>query len=1236
MRLMHPARGLALAISLAAVCASAQPYKQGDALKLKEYVGREWSDELIHYNLAFPKGAFPGKAVKLAVQGGAELPVQLADVTVHEDGSLKSAAVWTVVTLRSNECLQLSLTPGQPAAATDLKAEQRDGLLEVTTAKTGARFNLVDKTFDPPVPAEQTPAYLAAIRQRSGVWGGRGWFETPHTCRRARVWIAEQGPVFVTVGFDYAFDGYRGEGKDYYRGHVRIAARQELVEIVEEFAMGDPAVYQIWKPKTRAEEIEWDWWQWRPHETNENFCFSIYDGLKPTRARWFGHNATIPEKRTGPHAGQRCEMEYPLDYTQDRFDVSVNAYLRGCPDQGKSYIAWRGGDPASDAVGVIGLRAVEWLHPDMLPHLSRSIAHHTDTADLRIYAQKKPDLVVKAPLHLGKRVWGLVTLEQPEAIPTEDEVKDGKVVSPSFQRDSTQALKLQTKYGNRPLDKVKDWTLEWTSTKSYPSLFVKEGGLATVRQRILASQGLKRHARMDLGVIRYLFNPNEKDAQTAFREVADFCQVRIDALLRSGYCGPYLNNNEYPWHLQDMSARFDIVMGMPEVPAARKEELKSLFAFCVNMLQDDEFMPPRTTGVGWGSANMPVNTRGGRCISACALSDNPDAKPWLERAIEYVDVMVTKVWSEDGSPLSCPHYSSTEADPLMNMAMPLYYAGKMPPPQVKYPRLANFTRLLMDRMTPPERRCNYTRVMPTLGHTNLEEDPNIGKYAVLMNLTDRKLGGEAYWMWKRCGCSTAGFLDGIYYMHENFDEVQPQLKSVSYPGSTTTLRNGFPRENETYLLLHAGNQGFDHYDCDVGSFILYAKGAPLMLDFSSAWSRTLFPALWHNTLSWNVQEHELKRLCPGRTNGCFYTAHGYPWTDHQYEPHTELDRTADSQTTAADGYKEYSGEIRTNAFSSEADYVMAAMPLIEFAEWPFLNNEELEDVNSILGAQTGLKTTRLTRKYEWQRRLVFVKDDDLQGPNYHVIADDLDGQAELTPQANFWCLADEQKIDGDRVYWKGQYEVDLDMYVAWPKQPAIATRRWSHTNRGPIQATFKNGKEEQLAAHVKNQPGNGGFTVVLYPRGRYEVQPVFESSKDGKTVQVTIGNRRDVIFCSRQPMQARLGGVSLSGTVAVVKQHPDYTAIVLSEAGTVSAKGWELQADVPVSVRIAGDRLTGQAAGKGNLVLSLGKAWAGRNLLRNGKPAGVFDEAGRVELAAQEPGATLTAEPPASPNRGAK
>lgn len=1195
----------ALMLTGVAPLAKARVYRKGDVIRLREYVGREWANELIHYDLEFERGEYHPSEVKLVSTDGQELPLQLSEVVTYEDGSLRSAALWLVVTLEPDELKEWKLIPEKRTAASDLNISRSGDTLEVTTSFTGARFRLGEETFDPPVEADQAPPYITSIRHRGGAWGGRGWFETPHRCRSYKVWVMEEGPVFVRVGFEYVFDGFRGRGEDVYKGYVRIAAQQELMELVEEFSLGDPDTYRIWKPGSRAEEIMWDWWQWRPHEAKHNFCFSIYEGLEPTKARWFGHSATIPEKRTGRNPGMDFETEYNLDYSQDRFDISINAYLRNLPDQAKSYMAWKAEDPESDAVGIIGIRAVDWLNPDMIPHLSKSIVHHTDTSDLRIYALKRPDLVVKAPLHLGRRVWGILTLKMPEAAPAENILKDGKIEQYAFELEPTEALKLQAKYGNRQLDKVKGWALEWETQKPFPSLFIKEGGLDAVFARVRSSQVLKRHAQSQrhIAIMRYLLDGGEENARASYQELIDWCKGRIDILFEHGYCSHRgTNNNQYPWWMQEMSARFDLVMGMPEITHEQKEVLKAYFSFCVNMLQDDDFMPLRTTGVGWGSINMPINTRGGRAVTAAVLSDNPDADTWIQRAIEYLDAIVKKIWTEDGSPVSAPHYVSTNADPLVNMALPLYYAGKVEPIQERYPRIKAFTQHLIDRLTPPDVRADGLRILPTFGHTRIEPCGNIGKYAILTGLTDGRLAGEAMWMWKRGGTSTKGFMDGIYYMHEEIEPAQPELKSVVYPGCLTFLRNGFPHENETYMAIHAGDHSIDHWDDDVGSFILYAKGVPLCVDFSSMYVPNCQQNLWHNTISWNVEEHELKRPAyPRGDPRDFHT--GKSWFEHEYDPHILLERSED--TIGGGGHEAYSGTVPAHTFFEEADYVMASMPMREFAKVPFFNKEEGQP--GPWASFTSFDRIRLERDYEWQRRFIFIKDEDLNGPNYFLIHDDLDGQDELRPQANIWCLADSQIIGNNRVFWKGQYHIDLDMYVAFPRDAEIGTRNWWHDSSQPIRVNWKNGREEQIAAHVKNQPGAGGFTLILYPKGRYEIGPEYKSNQDGTAVEVSIGSRRDVIFCFRDRKRTSFGDVNLDGTVAVMKKTPDYTSLILLEPGELRGGDLAIVSDIPMSIRLQDGAVTSQALGPGDATIHLPAGFAGKEILVDREAVGVVD-----------------------------
>jgi hypothetical protein len=483
------------------------------------------------------------------------------------------------------------------------------------------------------------------------------------------------------------------------------------------------------------------------------------------------------------------------------------------------------------------------------------------------------------------------------------------------------------------------------------------------------------------------------------------------------------------------------------------------------------------------------------------------------------------------------------------------------------------------------------RVLPTIGQTEVETCSSLGKFAVLMALTDKKLAAEAFWLWRRAGMSIGGYMNGLYCMHEAVEPLQPEIHSSVYPGFGAFLRNGFPDPRETYLAIRAGNFSFDHYDMDAGSFLIYAKGAPLCLDFSNSYTDNAWQSLWHNSVSWNVREHEARRPAfPRGDPRDFYT--GRIWYDHQYDPHTLMDRTADSE--ADNAWAAYAGRIVSHSFCDEADAILAVMPLREFVTYPFFNREE--GAARSWGPQTEFDRFRLRRDYRWKRRIIFVKDADVEGPNYFLIQDDFGGQDELPPMLNVWCCASEQRIAGDTVRWKGQYDVDLDMHVAWPKGAAIGSRTWWHSNPGPLGAVrqMAEGRESQIAAHVPNTASGGGFTILLYPRHRRELVPTYESSADGAAVKVTVGIRTDVILANAEPRQWEYEGVRGRGTAAVVKQDARATVLVLCEAGTVSARGMSVEAEMPASLRVEQGKpalLTAMAPGQ--LTLRLPKVFAG-------------------------------------------
>ena len=68
---------------------------------------------------------------------------------------------------------------------------------------------------------------------------------------------------------------------------------------------------------------------------------------------------------------------------------------------------------------------------------------------------------------------------------------------------------------------------------------------------------------------------------------------------------------------------------------------------------------------------------------------------------------------------------------------------------------------------------------------------------------------------------------------------QPTLGSERFPGYGFVMRNGFPRHDETFLEVYADGFSWGHGHSDRGTWVLYAKGVPLMVDFASMYTPSM-------------------------------------------------------------------------------------------------------------------------------------------------------------------------------------------------------------------------------------------------------------------------------------------------------------------------------------------------------------------------------------------------------------
>lgn len=1082
---------------------AAAPHRLGDAVPLKENLGRDWPSELIHYDYAFAPGEWRAADARMVDARGKEFPAQLSAVTKHPDGSVQTAQVWFLVSLSPGDVTQFKLQPGQSAAGSELKVAHIGDRVEINNGLVGARFHIGEQQFASPVPASEIPAALQAVQLRGGAWTGRGWFETPKNCRSYKVALVESGPVFARVAFEYRFDGFRGEGGDIYCGTAQITMGQEILYLTEEFSLGDPKVYREPQFASEAEELLWDWWKWRPHEAADNFCFSFTAGgaFQPTHARCIEHNVTSPTK--GQSMGlDRGENEYPLPFDGDRLEFTLNALSRLQPDQAVLYTLFRRDQADSDVISLLPCRPGQWRNPDMVPHDPAQIKQHTDTSDLRVYSTAQRDVFVRAPLHLGRREWAIAVLKNPGVV--------------AEARDFTALCRLSAKHGGFPLDKVKDWALEWPDPHGYAG------------------------------------TPPDRDSKAGkeYRDVNSLLGRFVREALDFPRGGERTGINSFPNNCATYIGRARALLESGQITAEQGRWLRAQAAFLTYLLWDDDYFPPRRNGYGGGSANMPVSVARGRMDAAAALPDHPMAKTWLATAAKVMGYVINANFGEDGSPQSNPHYMGLLTDAAVSTARLLKERGAIQDEKTAFPHFHKAARFLVDMVTPRDPRLGI-RLVPPVGDGYWEKHQNALTVAPVFKDSDPGLAANLLWAAREGGLKEAT-VPGV-------EPKVPDLKSVAYPGWGAFLRHGSGTDSESYVGIRFGDFTLDHTHNDAGSINWYARGVPLALDFATMYTPHTPGAWLHTTLTYDHVEHTSPVKCPGRGHpDCFYT--GTSWHPHEFEPHSVLEPIPDR---ASPEFTEVHGKITSFASLPEADYVRGEANRRWLERKPYF--WRAEGSPSPWGQFSEWRRTELKHPFRWVRQFAFVKDEKPDGPCYLVIADDLSGNEELTPAFNFWCLASEVKEMGSRHIWfKGQHGLHCDMFALVPTTGRVQLGEWGHKQNFLVGNPGL--EENQRLARICGPRGGQRFLAVLYPRKANEPEPKVESLANGTLVKLTLPDQTHWILLSKEPATVSDGAVKLTGTAAVAKRWNDRKAeVTLLAEGKAECEQVVLESKTPAT-----------------------------------------------------------------------
>lgn len=1090
---------------------------------LRDYLHHNWRNELVTYRV--DKGKVPHPA-RLTGPNGQLVPVQVRDL------GKESEVAFIVRDLPADGEVTYTLTGGAEIGR-PLTQSLKTGLLldggEVAALLPGAGDEKpVGKTL-----AEVTPP-LKSVRAADGTWLGAGRLVGDLPVKDIKTTLVASGPVYAEARTDYTVEG----GK--YSMTVRVIQGQPAVLVSEEFDM----------PAGAAEK-----------------CFFQYDlkeGLDPDRLAVLGRlwrkrtEATkvwADAKNQGlPGAGD----DYKLDFDADRREVACIGYVTWWPETVR--VMTLHASATGQALSFFPTRIGQWRNPMGCYLETRQDGSLFLSLPLYVKQTWPNDGVDQTnPFYTGRpekgwvqtalrRQWAFTVSPEAEAFPA------------AGQSAVAQAV---VKYSDLPLDKLKDWTFKWDwEGVKYPRLYLDPEKLAETRVRAQQIPG------WDTGLRTYYMRPltyvltgdpkvGDELLHTPLKQANEFAVAGCLPGLRYyasnlfdnwGYVGFAAPNNSTP---MIELVRFDAAMSVEGATEAEKAEMQELMAFVAQMVYDPDW---HAVGAGWhlGNPNMPPRQENHLGVASRALPTHPLAKAWAARGAAEQQRLLADMVKPSGAWRECPHYQYEAAMyPLMQAAIPLKLAGTYD--VFADPRLKKTMIYLMNILTPPDPRFEVRgqkpRTLPAFGNGSWEFMPLPGWVAAFTAQDDPEFSKAMMWAWEAQG-NQSWFQMSPLVLDPELPKQQPELRSTLFEGFGAVLRSGFPSEDETWMAFKHGSC-IEHYNYgDQGSFMMFAKGAPLVLHFGSTYT-PYFQGTWY----FNKANFNHRPLAPA-DGEAYKVIQSFGLDPADYSLGTEgweSQQQIDATVMHTRGF--YSGKEADYAHGEQVQTVQGVAP---------------KDPDHKLPPNTELAMVRIPETH-WNRRIALLKDPDPLAPNYFVMRDDIIGQGNFPGEWNIWTPAQDVQINGNQAVATSKYGVIMDVFMAEPAQPQWFTQSLlalpsptatTSFLAGPSQpyAVDKPWRETHINLRARSAPGQG-FLAVLFPRKADQPAATFETIAGGKGVKVGTTRGTDWVFLSEVPVKWTGEGLAFSGTAGAIRKAGDKWTVVFFEPGEITVNGKTIRAD---------------------------------------------------------------------------
>ena len=737
--------------------------------EIHDCLGHEWKDELLYYDIELTRSIERDQALYAVDSEDTPVPVQVLSRTRDKDDRVSGVLLALITDLApfGQRRFLLTTTEGQ-IPKPDLSCEQQGERWLLGTSKIGVAVPAGASKEGGTTPIGEAPAPILSIRGADTDWVGKGWFTGEMEVVSWKSELLAEGPVFAWAKISYDLGNDRT-----YTVDVRVPAGQPVVLVREERNLPaitryttDPAQGNVFhlalaaglKPNTVFSKRELGS-EGHFVEPGPNFKGTY---LTPAQMHW--------QKSCCNIVGTWREKARPkLDATDDAKGVEPDKEMQKA----------MGEDMQAPLIG---------LFPRFLSHWSRP--HHTFVP---LVWDQEAGLVARFFLNHGSREWGLMAGGQWDLV-----VKRGPGGEGRFD-GYYDALFLNNKWGETPLDKVKDWVLDWGDVRYEPRKQYELAGIGRGTMLYFAKQfllgGQKWH---ETYIHQHQCWTGEGDAWAQYRE-----------------------------YVRDLAE-------------PKRLSIRAGAAFTMYKQTDQDYWPSKNW-IGPANPNMIFMGNAATLMGALAIHDHPMAKQWAELGLNVVRQNLYNSTSVDGAWIECPGYDGAGVQPILRAALDLHRTGLGD--LISDGHLLKVAMYHANMVTPPDPRTS-------------DSGRHLPEYGDSWDLQTGKIGPRPYY-WKRLvpilKDSHPNEMGQVLWSLGEEEGPVPIVpiegKSRWMRGFGVIFRHGFNTPHETYLAIHQNSFGYGHYHFDLGSLYFFGKGAPLIVDWPSCYTPQIKESWMHNCVS---------------------------------------------------------------------------------------------------------------------------------------------------------------------------------------------------------------------------------------------------------------------------------------------------------------------------------------------------------------------------------------------------